>query len=131
MSSGRCRTGERGQERPCLRLASSQGVGAERLETTPAGYRVVVKPGELDMHRFEAALDDGRFADALALWRGEPLADFRYAPFAQAEARRLEGRWKEAVAALSTHASPRERHRLPSSRRSSSRNVSGSVRAAS
>jgi DNA-binding SARP family transcriptional activator/DNA-binding beta-propeller fold protein YncE len=77
-----------------------KALGAERLETTPAGYRVVVKPGELDLHRFEAALDDGRFSDALALWRGEPLADFRYAPFAQAEARRLEGRRNEAVAEL-------------------------------
>ena len=77
-----------------------KALGAERLETTPAGYRVVVKPGELDLHRFEAALDDGRFSDALALWRGEPLADFRYAPFAQAEARRLEGRRNEALAEL-------------------------------
>ncbi|HST14220.1 MAG TPA: BTAD domain-containing putative transcriptional regulator [Gaiellaceae bacterium] len=77
-----------------------KALGAARLETTPAGYRIVVKPGELDLQRFETALDDGRFADALALWRGEPLAEFRYATFAQAEARRLEGRRKEAIAEL-------------------------------
>lgn len=35
---------------------------------------------------------------ALELWRGPPLADFRFEPFAQAETARLEGlragRWK-------------------------------------
>ena len=30
------------------------------------------------------------FGQALSLWRGPPLADFRYEPFAQAEIARLE-----------------------------------------
>jgi predicted ATPase len=36
-------------------------------------------------------------AEALALWRGPPLADFTYEPFAQAEAARLEELQLEAV----------------------------------
>ena len=35
--------------------------------------------------------DLGSSARALALWRGSPLADFTFEPFAQAEIRRLEG----------------------------------------
>ena len=38
-----------------------KALGAERVETTPAGYRLVVKAGELDVHRFEAALDERPF----------------------------------------------------------------------
>ena len=32
-----------------------------------------------------------KLVEALALWRGPPLADFTFEPFAQAEIRRLEG----------------------------------------
>src|SRR4029450_10824341 len=32
-----------------------------------------------------------KLGEALALWRGPPLADFTFEPFAQAEIRRLEG----------------------------------------
>jgi DNA-binding SARP family transcriptional activator len=67
-----------------------KSLGAGRIETTPAGYRIRLDPGELDVERFEQLTAAGRREEALALWRGEPLADFRYAPFAQGEARRLE-----------------------------------------
>ena len=61
-------------------------------------------PAELDAAQFEQLLFEGRDAlaagmaaeavqlldQAMALWRGPPLADFRYEPFAQAEIARLE-----------------------------------------
>ena len=60
--------------------------------------------GELDLQRFEQLADEGRAAlarnelaaaadmlrEALALWRGDPLADFAYEPFAQTTVARLE-----------------------------------------
>jgi DNA-binding SARP family transcriptional activator/DNA-binding beta-propeller fold protein YncE len=75
-------------------------LGPDRIETTAAGYRIRVAPHELDIARFEEELRRGRLADALSLWRGDPLADFRYAPFAQDEARRLEELRDGAVADL-------------------------------
>jgi DNA-binding SARP family transcriptional activator/ABC-type branched-subunit amino acid transport system substrate-binding protein/streptogramin lyase len=87
-------------------------LGPARLETTPGGYMMRVEPGELDRDRFQAlaregrdALDQGdsagaarRLTDALALWRGPALADFRYEAFAQDEIRRLEGARRTAAA---------------------------------
>ena len=76
-------------------------LGAERIETRPPGYRLLLADGdELDSRRFErvvaVARADGPLArseklgEALALFRGEPLSDFRYEGFAAAEAMRLE-----------------------------------------
>jgi branched-chain amino acid transport system substrate-binding protein len=67
-----------------------KALGAGRIETTPAGYRIRVEPGELDVARFEQLAEHGEPDEALGLWRGDALADFRYAPFALPEARRLE-----------------------------------------
>jgi len=67
-----------------------KSLGAERIETTAAGYRIRVEAGELDSQSFEEHARAGRLQDALALWRGPPLEEFRYAPFAQGDARRLE-----------------------------------------
>ncbi len=39
----------------------------------------------------DAAERSRKLVEALALWRGQPLADFTFEPFAQAEIRRLEG----------------------------------------
>jgi predicted ATPase/DNA-binding SARP family transcriptional activator len=75
-----------------------------RLVTTAPGYALRVFPAELDVKRFEQLISEGRdalgggapadaaqmFGQALSLWRGPPLADFRYEPFAQAEIARLE-----------------------------------------
>src|SRR4051794_20007351 len=74
------------------------------LLTTPAGYCLRVRPGELDAERFERLVEDGRDAlaaghaehaaaelrAALELWRGPPLAELASAPFAPAEIARLE-----------------------------------------
>ncbi|WP_250030002.1 ATP-binding protein [Paractinoplanes maris] len=76
-----------------------------------SGYRLEAEPDEVDVHRFTRlahagrdALRAGDFAtasstltDALALWRGEALADVRSAPFAAAAADRLEERRCQAV----------------------------------
>ena len=67
-----------------------KALGADRIETTQAGYRIHVAPGELDSERFASLAAAGKRGEALALWRGEPLADFRFEPFAQNEIRRLE-----------------------------------------
>jgi DNA-binding SARP family transcriptional activator len=76
----------------------------ELLTTTPAGYVLHVRPGELDAERFETLVAHGGEAlragdaergaallrEALALWRGPPLADLASEPFAAAEIARLE-----------------------------------------
>ena len=76
------------------------------LITRPHGYELRVEPGELDADRFDDLVADGRRAlaagdperaaavltEALALWRGPPLADFAYEPFASADIERLDGR---------------------------------------
>jgi DNA-binding SARP family transcriptional activator len=77
---------------------------ADIVTTTRAGYCLRVRPGELDADRFERLLEDGTRAladghaeraaaglrEALALWRGPPLADLAFEPFAGAEIARLE-----------------------------------------
>ncbi|HEY4281125.1 MAG TPA: BTAD domain-containing putative transcriptional regulator [Conexibacter sp.] len=79
-------------------------LGLEVLETRALGYVLRVGEAELDAWRFERLAAEGREAlatgdpvraaaslrHALALWRGPALADVMYAPFAQAEAARLE-----------------------------------------
>src|SRR5215469_5016416 len=75
-----------------------------RLTTTGPGYMLRIFPAELDTAQFEQLTFEGRDAlaaggaaealqlldQAMTLWRGPPLADFRYEPFAQAEIARLE-----------------------------------------
>jgi DNA-binding SARP family transcriptional activator len=68
-------------------------LGGEVLETKPPGYRVRVRPGQLDLDQFRVAVESTRADEpaqrasklrkALALWRGPPLADFAFEPFAQ------------------------------------------------
>ena len=83
-----------------LRKALGQGL----LETRPAGYVLRLEPDALDADRFERLLArardlladgdvreaDGVLRDALGLWRGPPLAEFRYHDFARDEISRLE-----------------------------------------
>jgi DNA-binding SARP family transcriptional activator len=79
------------------------GAGSS-LVTRPPGYVMQLRDDELDLRRCERlvaagdrALQEGRAAeavdalrDALALWRGPPLADLAYESFAQAPIVRLE-----------------------------------------
>lgn len=74
------------------------------LDTQGHGYMLRVAAGELDVERFREMFEQGREAltdgkpeeaarilrEALALWRGAPLADFVYEPFAQAAIAQLE-----------------------------------------
>ncbi|MFD9734004.1 BTAD domain-containing putative transcriptional regulator [Umezawaea sp. NPDC059074] len=48
---------------------------ADCVRTSAEGYFASVAPGTLDLHRFRALVDEKRFADALALWRGPVLAN--------------------------------------------------------
>jgi DNA-binding SARP family transcriptional activator len=65
-------------------------VGKDRLETRAPGYLLRVEPDELDLSRFLRLQEEGRLREALALWRGPPLAEFADQPFAQIDAARLE-----------------------------------------
>ncbi len=69
-------------------------LGRDRIATRPPGYAIRVEPGELDADRFEGLAGEGgrRLVDALALWRGPPLADVADARFARQEIGRLEER---------------------------------------
>jgi|SRR5215207_868405 len=72
----------------------------DRLVTRAPGYVLYVDSDELDLARFELLVAEARDAqpasasaklsEALALWRGPPLADLGYEQFAQAEIARLE-----------------------------------------
>jgi DNA-binding SARP family transcriptional activator/tetratricopeptide (TPR) repeat protein len=75
-----------------------------RLITKAPGYSLWILPEELDVSQFEQLVFEGREAlaagaaaqaartlsQALSLWQGPALADFRYEPFAQTEIARLE-----------------------------------------
>jgi DNA-binding SARP family transcriptional activator len=79
-------------------------LGDGPLVTHGRGYVLRIPPGQLDADRFEALVAEGRRAmrdgdartavvrlrEALALWRGPPLAEFAYESFAQSEIARLE-----------------------------------------
>jgi DNA-binding SARP family transcriptional activator len=78
-----------------------KALGAESLiETRSPGYVIRLQPDQLDLHRFErlaeeAARGEPRLAvellrEALDLWRGGPLADLAYEPFARTATERLE-----------------------------------------
>ncbi|MER6424948.1 AMP-binding protein [Streptomyces sp. NPDC001137] len=71
----------------------------ERLQTGPNGYRIDLRPGELDLWEFEhqvvrarSALGEGDprtaaavLREALALWRGEPFAGLETGPLLAAQ----------------------------------------------
>jgi len=75
-------------------------LGHDRIETEPPGYRLRVEPNALDTFRFERALElaaelepsarAAALSEALALWRGPPLADLAFESFAQTEIARLD-----------------------------------------
>ena len=77
---------------------------AETIATRAGGYEARLEPDALDLSRFEQLAEEGSRAlaaadwtsaaaqlrTALSLWRGPPLADFTYEPFAEPTIRRLE-----------------------------------------
>jgi len=73
------------------------------LVTGDHGYSLRVDPQDIDIHRFERAVEHGRalvrddpvaagteLREALALWRGDAFEDFAYDDFARLEIGRLE-----------------------------------------
>jgi predicted ATPase/DNA-binding SARP family transcriptional activator len=82
-------------------------LGPDTIVTGPAGYELRLEPQCLDLHRFQQLVAEAQGVDpsiaaralheALVLWRGPPLADFPYEPWAQAEIRRLEELRLEAL----------------------------------
>ena len=86
-----------------LRKALGPDRSFEVIRTEPAGYRLPVERDDLDLFRLETLLRQGRealsagradaasttFTEALALFRGPPLADFTYEEWAQVEIGRL------------------------------------------
>jgi DNA-binding SARP family transcriptional activator/WD40 repeat protein len=74
-----------------LRKALADGEDRAEIVTRGRGYELRLGTGGLDARRFEEMIAAGRPREALALWRGAPLADVADEPFAVAEIRRLEG----------------------------------------
>jgi DNA-binding SARP family transcriptional activator len=86
-----------------LRKALRAG-GGGLVVTREHGYELELDPERLDAHRFERLVGEGRselaagrperaataLEAALSLWRGPPLADLAYEPFAQREIARLD-----------------------------------------
>ena len=66
-----------------------EGSGA-RIVTRNGGYELQLSGDEVDVVRFERLVDESRAREALALWRGDALADLAGEPFAAAEIRRLD-----------------------------------------
>ncbi len=79
-------------------------LGQEVVLTRGGGYVLDIEPGQLDAERFQRLTAEGRDAlergeahsasellrQALDLWRGPPLADLAYEPFAQSHIARLD-----------------------------------------
>ncbi len=74
-------------------------LGSDAIETQAPGYVIRLEADQLDLSRARRLVDEARASDpatrarllseALALWRGEPLAELAYESFAQAEIARL------------------------------------------
>jgi DNA-binding SARP family transcriptional activator len=86
-----------------------KALGPDRLVTRAPGYELRVEEGELDLDRFERLASEARerlaahepararklLEEALALWRGPALREFRE-PFADAASSRLDELWLAA-----------------------------------
>jgi len=78
--------------------------GGELIVTREHGYELAIDPEQVDAERFERLMGEGRselaaghaesaaaaLEEALSLWRGRPLDDLAYEPFAQGEIARLD-----------------------------------------
>jgi DNA-binding SARP family transcriptional activator len=87
-----------------LRKALGAGGGGGLVVTRAHGYELRLDPERLDAHLFERLIAEGKaelaagrpqraasaLERALTLWRGPPLADLAYEPFAQSEIARLD-----------------------------------------
>ena len=72
-----------------------KSIGHDTVSTRPPGYVLTVNPSDLDLMRFERQVARARrlapdarahaLREGLAMWRGPPLADLLFEPFAQPE----------------------------------------------
>src|SRR5436190_3457171 len=77
-----------------------KALGSDRIVTKPPGYLIRLESSELDLNRVHALRNEAKAVSvgergtklraALAHWRGPPLEEFAYEPFAQNEIARLE-----------------------------------------
>ena len=79
-------------------------LGDDLIGTRPPGYRLRIREDELDAERFRRLAGEGHqlavsgdheeadalYREALALWRGAPLADVAFKSFARSEVERLD-----------------------------------------
>lgn len=86
-------------------------LGPEAIRTVGAGYALATEPGQVDADKFEHLIERARAARvagdagamqqlssaALTLWRGDPLVDVAYEPFARAAIAQLDALRGEAV----------------------------------
>jgi DNA-binding SARP family transcriptional activator/tetratricopeptide (TPR) repeat protein len=96
-----------------------KALGGRMPTSRPPGYLLALSPEQLDLARFRRLREEARrdptgapekLEEALALWRGQALAEFAGEPFAQVERGRLEEErlgaleeWIEAGLALGRH----------------------------
>ena len=74
-----------------VRVAGLRRVlGRERIVSGSGGYQIRIGPEELDLRRFEELTAGGDLDEALALWRGPPLPEFRDEHWAAPAIARLE-----------------------------------------
>jgi DNA-binding SARP family transcriptional activator len=75
-------------------------LGTDTVVTKPPGYQLRLEPAQFDLERFRGLVEAARheppdaravkLEQALAIWRGPPLADLGFEAFAQSEIGRLE-----------------------------------------
>lgn len=81
-------------------LRKALGPAGKLVQTRAPGYVLRIESDQLDLFRFERLVGESEGAapalapsllrEALAVWRGAPLADLAHEPFAQAAIRRLD-----------------------------------------
>ena len=78
-----------------------KALGRDLVRTREPGYVLDVEPEQVDLHRFERLVAQASergdaerrselLREALGLWRGPPLADLAFEPFARVEVARIE-----------------------------------------
>lgn len=101
-----------------LRQALANDSPAGLIDTRPPGYVINVPPDAVDTLRFERLVRDGlsdvrsgstqrgceKLQEALDIWLGEPLTDFRYEDFAQGYIRSLSELHSDALETLAAAA---------------------------
>jgi DNA-binding SARP family transcriptional activator len=95
-----------------LRTRLHHGSAGEVIRRRRPGYTLELDEDRIDLFRFQTLAGEGKrllskdpvaaaaaLREALALWRGQPLAEFMAMPFAQTESSRMDERWITAMIA--------------------------------